>query len=83
MRASLVAHSIESAAAAARRVLTSFLIMAAICDRAAKAAQTAIVASQLAVATSASGIATGKSVTTAVCSAAAALAQLVAVTATN
>ena len=49
---------------------------AAICDRAAKAAQTAVVASQVAASKSASGIATGESGTAAVRSTAAALALM-------
>ena len=61
MRAASATHSGESAAIAARRVLTSFVRATAICTRAAKAAQTATVASQAAPATSASGIATGES----------------------
>ena len=52
---------------------------AAICDRAAKAAQTAVVASQVAAATSASGIATGESGTAGVRSAMVALALMEAV----
>ena len=76
VRATSVAHSGESAAAAAMHVLTSFVRATAICDRAAKAAQTAVVASQVAATTSASGIATGKSGTTAVRSAAMALALM-------
>ena len=60
VRATSVAHSGESAVA--------------ICDRAAKGAQTAVVASQVAEGTSASGIATGESGTTVVRSAAVALA---------
>ena len=76
MRATLVAHAIESAAAAVMRVLTRCMSAAAICDRAAKAAQTAAVASQVAATTSASGIATGESGTTTVRSAAAALALM-------
>ena len=76
VRATSVAHSGESAAAAAMHVLTRCMSTAAICDRVAKAAQTAAVASQVAAATSASGIATGESGTTAVRSAAAALALM-------
>ena len=76
VKATSAAHSGESAAAAARHVLTSFVSVAAICDRAAMAAQTADVASQVAAATSASGIATGESGTTAVRSAVAALALM-------
>ena len=76
VRATSVAHSGEIAAAAARRVLTSFVRATAICVWAAKAAQTADVASQAAVAASASGIATGESGTAAVRSAAAALALM-------
>ena len=56
VRATSVAHSGESTAAAAMRVLTRCMSAAAICDRAAKAAQTAAVASQVAAATSALGI---------------------------
>ena len=76
VRATLAAHSGKSAAAAARRVLTSFVSAAAICVRAAKAARTVAVASQVAAATSASGIATGESGTTAFRSAVAALALM-------
>ena len=76
MRATSAAHSGESAAAAARHVLTSFVRATAICVRAAKAAQTAAVASQAAAAASASGIATGESGTTYVCSIVAALALM-------
>ena len=76
VRATSVAHSGESAAAAAMRVLTRCMSTAAICDRAAKAAQTAAVASQAVAAASASGIATGESGTAAVRSAAAGLALL-------
>ena len=76
VRATSVAHSGESAAAAAMRVLIRGMSAAAICDRAAKAAQTAAVASQVAAATSASGIATGESGTPAVRSAAVALALM-------
>ena len=72
----LVAHSGESAAAAAMRMLTRCMSAAAICDQAAKAAQTAPVASQVAAATSASGIATGESSTTTACSLAVALALM-------
>ena len=59
VRATSAAHSGESAAAAAMRVLTRCLSTAAICDQAAMASQTAVVASQVAAATSASGIAAG------------------------
>ena len=45
VRATSAAHSGESAAAATRRVLTSFVRATAVCVRAAKAAQTAVVAS--------------------------------------
>ena len=45
VRETLAAHFGESAAIAAGRVLTSFVRAIAICDRAAKAAQTAAVAS--------------------------------------
>ena len=76
VRATSAAHSGENAAVAARRMLTSFMSVAAICNRAAKAAQTVVVASQVAAATSASGIATGESGTVAVLSAAAALALM-------
>ena len=89
-RATSAAHSGESAAAAARHVLTSFVRATAICVRAAKAAQTAVVASQVAAATSASRIATGESGTIVIHSEAAALAlmeaahtQLVVVTTQN
>ena len=88
MRATLVAHSGESAAATAMRVLTRCMSATAICDRAAKAAQMVVVASQVVAATSASGIATGERCTAAVRSTSAALAlmeaahaHLVAVTA--
>ena len=63
-------------AAAARRVLTSFVRATAICVREAKATQTADVASQVAAVASALGISTGESGTTAVRSAAAALALM-------
>ena len=76
VRATSAAHSGESAAATARRVLTSFVRATAVCVRAAKAAQTAAVASQAAAAASAWGIATGESGAAAVRSAAAALALL-------
>ena len=76
MRATSVAHSVESAAAAAMRVLTRCMSAAAICKRVAKEAQTAAVASQVAAPTFASGIATRKSGTSAVRSAAATLAQM-------
>ena len=76
VRATSAAHSGESTAAAAMRVLTRCVSVAVICDRAAKAAQTSVVASQVAAATSASGIATGQSGTAAVHSAAAALALM-------
>ena len=59
--ATSVAHSGESAAAAARRVLTSFVSAEANYDQVAKEAQIAIVASQVSAATSASGIATDES----------------------
>ena len=72
----MVAHFGESAVAAARRVLTSFVRATAICVRAAKAAQMVVVASQAAAAASASGIAIGESGTTTVRSAAAALALM-------
>ena len=76
VRATSVAHSGESAAAAAMRVLTRCMSAAAIYDREAKAAQTTANASQVAAATSASGIATGESGTSAVCPAAVALALM-------
>ena len=76
MMATLVAHSDESAAAAAMYMLTSCVSVAAICDRVDKEAQTAAVASQVAAATSASGIATGESGTTAVRSAVKAVALM-------
>ena len=76
VRATSAAHSGESAAAATRHVLASFMRATAIYVRAAKAAQTAPIASQVAAAASASGIATGESGTTAVRSAAAALALM-------
>ena len=59
VRASSVAHSGESAVAAVMHVLTRCMSAATICDRAAKAAQTDTIASQVAAATSTSGIATG------------------------
>ena len=61
VRATSAAHFGESAAVAARRVLTSFVRATAICVWEAKAAHTAAVASQAAAAASASGIATGES----------------------
>ena len=73
VRATLVPHFSESAAAAASRVPASFVRATAICVRAAKAAQTADVASQVAAATSASGIATGERGTSVVRSTVAAL----------
>ena len=76
VRATSVAHSGESAAAAAMHMLTRCMSAAANRDRATKAAQTTAVASQVAAATSASGIATGESGTSALRSAAAALALL-------
>ena len=76
VRATSAAHSGESAAAGAKRVLTSFVRATAVCVRVAKAAQTAVVASQAAAAASASGIATGESGTAVVRSAAAGLALL-------
>ena len=76
MRATSVAHSGESAAAAAMRMLIRCISAAAICDREAKTAQMAAVASQVAAATSASGIATGESDTTSVRFIAAALALM-------
>ena len=76
VRATLAAHSAESADAATKRVLTSFVRATAVCVRAAKAAQTVVVASQAAAAASASGIASGESGTAAVRSAAVALALM-------
>ena len=76
VRATSAANSGESAAATTRRMLTSFVRATGICDRAAKTAQTAIVASQAAAAASTSGIATGESGTAAVCSATATLALM-------
>ena len=76
MRATSAAHSGESTAAAAMRVLTRCMSTAAICDRAVEAAQTADVASQVAAATSVSGIVTSECGTTVVCSAMAALAPM-------
>src|SRR4051812_22607126 len=76
VRATSVAHSFKSAAATAMRVLTRCMSTTAIYDRAAKAAQTAVVASQVAAPTSASGIATGESGTTVVRSAMTALALM-------
>jgi len=76
MRATSVAHSDESAAAAAMRMLTRCMSTAGICDRAAKAAQTAAIASQVVAGTSASGIATCESSTTVVYFAAVALALM-------
>ena len=76
LRETLAAHSGESVAAAARRVLTRCMSAAAFCDRAAMAAQTADVASQVAAATSGSGITTGESGIADVRSAAAALALM-------
>ena len=55
MRATSVAHSSESAAVAAMRVLTRCMTAAVIYDRAARAAQTAAFASQVAAATSPRG----------------------------
>ena len=60
VRATSVAHSGDSAAAASLRVLTRCMSADAICNPVAKAAQTAVVASQVAAATSSSGIATGE-----------------------
>ena len=74
--ATSVAHSGESAAAAARRVLTSFVRATAVYVQVTKVAQTAIVSSQAAAAASASGIATGESGTTVVRSTAMALALM-------
>ena len=48
VRATSAAHSGESAAVAAMRVLTRCMSAAAICDRAAKEAQMAVVASEVA-----------------------------------
>ena len=76
VRATSVAHSGESAAAAAMRVLTRCMSATAICDRAARAAQTATVGSQVAAATSALGIATCERGTTTVHSAVTALALM-------
>jgi len=76
MRLTLAAYPAESTAAAATRVLTSFVRATAFCVRAAKAAQTAAVAPQAAAATSTSGIAIGESGTPAVCFAAATLALM-------
>ena len=76
VRATSVAHSGKSAAAAAMRMLTRCMSATAICDRAAKAPQTVVIPSQVEAATSASGIATGESGTAAVRSAAAALALM-------
>ena len=76
VRATSAAHSRESATAAAMHVLTRCLSAAAICDRAAMAAQTVVVFSQVAATTSASGIAASKSGTIVVCSTAAALALM-------
>ena len=45
VRATSAAHSGESVAAAARRMLTGFVRVTTVCVQAAKAAQTAIVAS--------------------------------------
>ena len=64
VRETLVAHSSESATVAAMHMLTRCMSVAAICDRAAKAAQTAAVGSHVAAATSALEIATGESSTT-------------------
>ena len=76
VRATSVAHSGESAAEAAMRVLTRCVSAAAICDWASKAAQTAAIASQVVAATSASRIAAGESGTIAVCSTSATLALM-------
>ena len=76
MRATSAAHSGDTAAAAAMRVITRCMSAAAICDRVAKAAQTSSIASQVAAATSASEIATRESGTTAVHSAMVALALM-------
>ena len=76
VRAPSAAHSGESAVAAARRVLRSFMRVTVICVQAAKEAQTATVASQAAAATSSSGIATDERGTTAVRFVAAALALM-------
>ena len=48
VRATLAAHSGESAVAAAKRVLTSFVRATTICVRAAKAAKMAAIASEAA-----------------------------------
>jgi hypothetical protein len=74
MRATLVAHSGESAAASAMRVLTTYISAAAFCDRVVAAAETAASVAQMAAATSEMGIANGESGTTAVRSMVAALA---------
>ena len=76
VRATSAAHSGESAAAATKRVPTSFMSAAAIFNRAAKATQMAVVASQAVAATSSTGIATGESGTGVVLSAIAALALM-------
>ena len=76
VRATSVAHFDESAAAAAMRVLTRCMSAAIICDRTAKATQTAVVAYQVAAITSASGIATGERGTIVVHSTAATLALM-------
>ena len=76
VRTTSVAHFGKSAAASSMRVLTRCMSAAAICDRPAKAAQTAVVASYVAAATSASRMATGESGTKVVHSAAASLALM-------
>ena len=78
MRATSAAHSGESVAAAAMRVLTRCMSAAAICDRAAKTSQTTDVASQVAVETGESGTAVVRSVAAALALMEAAHAQLVA-----
>ena len=72
VRATLTAHSGESAAAAAMHMQTRCMSVAAIWDWVAKAAQTAAVDSQVALETSASRIAIDESGTTTIHSAAAA-----------
>ena len=61
MRATSAAHSGESVATAAMRVLTRCMSTAVICDRTTKATPTAVVASQVVAATSALVIATDES----------------------
>ena len=76
VRATSVAHSGESAAAASMRVLTRCMSAAANYDWAAKAAQTVVVASQVVATTSGSGITTGEISTAAIRSTATALAPM-------